>query len=98
MALHAMTIDPTTGLPTGERPPASTSAVISLVFGVLLCLPFSGLPAILVGILAYLGARRDPTRVGGGTMAVIGIGLGVLNLLGWGVMAVLWILSVLMNA
>ncbi len=38
-----MTIDPKTGLPRGEKPPASTAAVVALVCGILLCLgPFTG--------------------------------------------------------
>src|SRR3954452_19282896 len=53
MALHAMTIDPKTGLPRGEKPPASTAAVVALVCGILLCLgPFTGIPAIIAGVLA----------------------------------------------
>ena len=38
MAMHAMTIDPKTGLPRGEKAPASTAAVVALVCGILLCL------------------------------------------------------------
>jgi hypothetical protein len=96
MALHAMSIDPSTGLPIGERPPASTMAVVSLVLGVLLCLPFAGVPGLITGLMAYLAARRNPTRVGGASMAMIGMGLGALNLLGWGMGTVFWILSMLL--
>ena len=97
MALHAMSIDPSTGLPIGEQPPASTMAVISLVFGLLLCLPFAGAPGLITGLVAFLSARKNPTRVGGSTMAVIGIGLSLLNLIGWGLGAVLWIFSLLVS-
>jgi hypothetical protein len=82
MALHAMTIDPKTGLPKGEKPPASPAAVLSLVCGVLLCLgPLTGLTAIGAGLVARGQAQRKPAVVGGRTMALIGILLGVLNLM-----------------
>lgn len=82
MALHAMTIDPRTGLPRGEKLPASTAAVISLVCGILLCLgPLTGVPAIVAGALARRAVREKPNEVGGGTVALLGIVLGVANLL-----------------
>ncbi len=82
MALHAMTIDPKTGLPKGEKPPASTAAVLALVCGMLLCLgPLTGLTAIVAGLVARGQAARRPAVVGGAGMAAIGIGLGFLNLL-----------------
>ena len=81
MALHAMTIDPNTGLPRGEKPPASTAAVLALVCGVLLCLgPLTGIPAIVAGITARKAARDKPGQVGGAGMGAAGIGLGALNL------------------
>ncbi len=81
MALHAMTIDPRTGLPRGEQPPASTAAVVALVCGILLCLgPFTGIPAIIFGLVARGAAKQSPGAVGGVRMATAGIALGVLNL------------------
>ncbi len=80
MAMHAMTIDPKTGLPQGERPPASTAAVASLVCGLLLCLgPITGVAAIVAGVVALRASKRDPDGVGGRTMGIVGISLGVLN-------------------
>jgi hypothetical protein len=79
--MHALTIDPRTGLPRGEKPPASTAAVISLVCGILLCLPLAGVPAIIAGVSGRRRAREQPHLVGGANMALFGIGLGVLNLL-----------------
>jgi hypothetical protein len=81
MALHAMTIDPKTGLPKGEKPPAGPAAVLSLVCGMLLCLgPFTGLTAIVAGLVARGQAQRKPQAVGGRGMALAGILLGLLNL------------------
>ena len=81
MALHAMTIDPKTGLPRGEKPPASTAAVVALVCGILICLgPFTGIPAIIAGWMAISAARNHPHTVGGRRMGMAGIALGVLNL------------------
>lgn len=82
MALHAMSIDPKTGLPKGEKPPASPAAVLSLVCGMLLCLgPLTGLTAIASGVVARGQARHKPHAVGGRGMALAGILLGLLNLL-----------------
>jgi Domain of unknown function (DUF4190) len=82
MALHAMTIDPKTGLPKGEKLPASPAAVLSLVCGMLLCLgPLTGLTAIAAGLVARGQAARKPFAVGGNGMASFGIVLGVFNLL-----------------
>jgi Domain of unknown function (DUF4190) len=79
--MHAMTIDPKTGLPRGEKPPASTEAVVALVCGILLCLgPFTGVPAIVAGVMARKAARQRPQAVGGTNMATAGIALGALNL------------------
>jgi hypothetical protein len=95
MALHAMTIDPSTGLPRGEKPPASTAAVVSLVCGILLCLgPFTGIPAIVAGVLARKAAREHPHTVGGAGMALAGIILGVLNL-PLSLLMLLWVIQFL---
>ena len=98
MALHAMTIDPKTGLPRGESPPASTAAVVALVCGILLCLgPFSGLPAIIAGAMARKAARERPAAVGGLRMANAGIGLGILNLILSAIGAMIGIYSLVQN-
>lgn len=82
MALHAMTIDPRTGLPRGEKPPASTASVVALVCGILLCLgPLTGVSAIIAGVVGLSAARARPQEVGGAGLAWVGIGLGTLNIL-----------------
>jgi hypothetical protein len=84
MAMHAMTIDPKTGLPKGEKPPASPAAVLSLVCGILLCLgPLTGPAAIIAGLVARGQAQRKPAAVGGRGMAAIGIALGASNVVLW---------------
>jgi hypothetical protein len=84
MAMHAMTIDPTTGLPKGEKPPASPASVLALVCGILLCLgPLTGIPAIIAGFIGRSAAKKDPANVGGSGMATAGIILGIVNIIGW---------------
>jgi hypothetical protein len=80
--MHALTIDPRTGLPRGEKPPASTAAVVALVCGILLCLgPLTGLTAIVAGLIGRQAAREHPESVGGANMSLAGILLGVFNLM-----------------
>lgn len=81
MAEHALTLDPRTGLPRGEKPPASISATISLICGVLLCLgPLTGVSAVIAGFIARDAARARPLEVGGSELALAGICLGIANL------------------
>jgi len=50
------------------------------VCGILLCLgPFTGIPAIIAGVLGRKAAREFPEKVGGGGMATAGLVLGLLN-------------------
>jgi len=79
--MHALTIDPRTGLPRGERPPASTASVVALVCGILLCLPLAGAPAVIFGLIGRRRAREQPHLVGGARMSLAGLLLGSLNLL-----------------
>jgi len=96
MAIHAMSIDPRTGLPMGARPPASAAAVLSLVCGCLLCLgPLAGMVALVAGVVGWRAARRDPQRVGGAGMSIAGLSLGVCNLLLSSVLFVVWVLAAL---
>ena len=87
MALYATTLDPATGMPRGEKPPASTAAVVALICGFLLCLgPLTGITAIVAGFMGRKAARENPGTVGGGGMALAGIILGAVNLL----LSVVW--------
>ena len=96
--MHAMTIDPKTGLPRGEEPPASTEAVVALVCGILLCLgPFTGVPAIVAGFMARRAARQRPQTVGGTGMATAGIALGTLNLVLSAIAVAIGLYSLLQN-
>jgi len=96
MALHALTIDPRTGLPRGEKPPASTASVLALVCGILLCLgPLTGVTAVIAGLVARRAARERPAEVGGGGMALAGILLGCLNLLGTGFFLLYFVIEAL---
>jgi hypothetical protein len=58
------------------------AAIASLVFGILGCVPFlTGLLAILFGFIG-LRKTRDP-YVGGKGLAIAGLVLGILSILGW---------------
>jgi hypothetical protein len=58
-------------------------SIASLVCGLLLCIPFfTSLLAVVFGAIG-LGKTRDP-RYSGKAMAITGIVLGVLGLVGWG--------------
>src|SRR5580658_10429866 len=67
-------------------PPATTTsaaAITSLVCGLLMCIPVvTGLVAVLTGIIG-LAATSKPTVKGRG-MAMAGLILGIISLLGWG--------------
>jgi len=61
----------------------SGAAVASLITGILGCIPFiTGICAIIFGLIG-IGATRNPA-IRGRAMAVIGLILGLLSVLGWG--------------
>lgn len=94
MAMHALTIDPKTGLPRGEKPPASTAAVVAAVAGILLCLgPITGISALVAGFVGRAAARARPHEVGGGGLALAGILLGIVNLVLSALALTYWLLS-----
>lgn len=61
----------------------SVLAVSSLVFGVLCCIPVVGLIAIILGASGLIRIREAEGRLGGKTLAIVGIVLGMLGTLGW---------------
>jgi hypothetical protein len=74
------------GGPFNPPPPAKNnlSALFSLIFGLFQCIPF--LMGLLAVILGFMGLRRarDPQVAGGGRgLAVVGIILGFIGLIGW---------------
>ena len=77
------------GGPQGYVPPVaprtSASAIMSLIFGILGCVPL--LTSILAVIFGIVGIRatRDPRYTGKG-IAITGLILGILGILGWGTM------------
>ena len=75
---------PPPGYPPPGYPPARTSgsAVTSLIFGIVFCIPFvSGLLALIFGIVGVRATRSPAVR--GRGMAVAGLVLGVIGLIGW---------------
>lgn len=72
--------------PVGYGAPApkqtNGAAIGSLISGVLGCVPFvTGIAAIILGVIG-LKKAKDP-NVGGKPLAVIGLILGLLSILGW---------------
>lgn len=68
------------------RTRTSESAVFALVLGLasLICVgPFAGIPAAILGTIAWLETRRSPGRVAGAGMAVTGGALGLVGSIGW---------------
>ena len=65
-----------------SKPRTSVAAICSLVFGLLGCIPFvTGLVAVILGIVG-INKTKNPMVTGKG-MAIAGLILGVLSLLGW---------------
>jgi len=59
-------------------------AITSLVMGLCLCIPVvTGLGGIIFGVIG-LKKTKDP-RIGGKGLAIAGLVLGIVNILGWGV-------------
>src|ERR1043165_4563172 len=76
---------PTHDLPDDFDGPQRISAlaVSSLVFGLLCCVPVVGLFAAILGGASLIRIRDSEGRLGGKTLAIIGIVLGVIGTLGW---------------
>ena len=75
-----------------QRTHTSESAIFALVLGIasFFCVgPFAGVPAAILGGIAWSQARRSNGRLGGGAMAMTGAVLGVAGSLVWVVALVL---------
>jgi hypothetical protein len=81
---------PPQGMPPGgyggggySMPPmrrTSAAAVVSLVFGLILCIPYvTGLVAVITGIVGIASTRNPAVR--GRVLAIIGLLLGIVNLI-----------------
>jgi len=72
-------------------------AIASLVCGVLsfvCCSVFTGIPAIVLGLMAMNKEKNDPARYGGKGMAIGGTVLGALSI----VILIIYVLMVLAGA
>src|SRR6185295_12076795 len=78
---YAHPIEDEPGEPVRAR--VSDLAVSSLVFGILCCIPGSGLIGVILGGSGLLAIGRSDGRLSGRTLAFIGLLLGVLGSAGW---------------
>lgn len=70
-----------------EERPLSGTAVASLVFGLLLCIPGAGIPGAAFGAIGFASTGATGTRRGRG-LAVAGLVLSVIAIAGWAIAAV----------
>lgn len=61
----------------------SVLSILSLVFGLLFCVPFLGLLGVLMGLGAVVGITRSGGRVSGMPLAVLGIVFGLIASVLW---------------
>ena len=67
----------------GPAPSMSAAALTSLICGLLGCVPFvTGLIALITGIVG-INATKNPMKTGRG-MAIAGLILGLISIVGWG--------------
>lgn len=62
-------------------PRTSALAVASLVLGVLACVPFLGLVAVILASISLFQMRASRGRLEGGAFAAVGLSMGLFNLL-----------------
>jgi hypothetical protein len=58
-------------------------AIVSLVGGLLLCVPIAGLAAVICGFIGRSQIAQNPQRYTGSGMALAGIILGFVQFAGW---------------
>jgi hypothetical protein len=78
------------GYPMGP-PSTHPLAIVSLIAGILVCMPGAGIAAVVCGFIGRSAIAKEPARYTGGGMAMAGIVLGFLHLAGW----VLYVLLVI---
>jgi membrane protease YdiL (CAAX protease family) len=62
-------------------PATHPCAIISLIAGIVTCIPGAGIAAIICGFIARGAITREPQRYTGAGMALAGIILGCLHIL-----------------
>ncbi len=70
-----------------QERPVSGTAVASLVFGLLLCVPGAGIPGAALGAIGFASTGSDSPRRGRG-LAVAGLVLSLIGIAGWAIAAV----------
>ena len=70
-----------------QQRPVSGTAVASLVFGLLLCIPGAGIPGAALGAIGFASTGSDSPRRGRG-LAVAGLLLSLIGIAGWAIAAV----------
>lgn len=65
------------------EPRVSALAVCSLVFGLVCCIPGSGLLATILGGAGMVRISKSEGRLSGRTLSFIGIALGIMSTAGW---------------
>ena len=67
--------------PTDGGPKTPGVSIAALILGILLCLGcFTGIPAIICGIIGMKKANDDPANVGGWGMSLTGVILGITSI------------------
>jgi hypothetical protein len=69
-------------------------AIVSLVGGLLMCVPIAGLAAVICGFIGRSQIAQNPQRYTGSGMALAGIILGFVQFVGW----ILYVLLVVVFA
>lgn len=81
----------------GATPPNNTLAIVSLVSGVLCCVPFASIVAIVTGVMAKNQIKQSGGTQGGDGLATAGLILGGLSLVTGCVFGLLGVLGNLGN-
>ncbi len=81
----------------GATPPNNTLAIVSLVSGVLCCVPFASIVAIVTGVMAKNQIKQSGGTQGGDGLATAGLILGGLSLVTSCVFGLLGVLGNLGN-